>query len=115
MLIDPPFERGDEAQRIIDVAGQALSVRPDAVLAIWAPLKDLESFDALLRGVERLGAASVIAAEARLRPLVNPMKMNGCALLFLGAPFMEEPARAICAGALSVFGEDGASARVYRA
>jgi 23S rRNA (adenine2030-N6)-methyltransferase len=41
------------------------------------------------------------------------MKMNGCALVFLGAPDLEGPLAAICGWVAQTLGEDGA-ARVYK-
>ena len=46
--------------------------------------------------------------------LCRPMKMNGCALVFLGAPDdLEPPLAAICSWVAQALGENGAS-RVYR-
>lgn len=84
VLIDPPFEAADDYPRIVQTTAAVLARRNDASLAIWTPLKDLETFDALLRGLEPHGALTV--AEARLRPLTDPMKMNGCAMLFINPP-----------------------------
>lgn len=84
VLIDPPFEAADDYARISQTAAAVLHRRSDARLAIWTPLKDLETFDALLRALEPHAAVTV--AEARLRPLTDPMKMNGCAMLFVNPP-----------------------------
>jgi 23S rRNA (adenine2030-N6)-methyltransferase len=87
-LIDPPFEKADDYARIVETTHAILSLRIDARLLIWLPLKDLETFDSWLRAMERevsegdlLRPVEVIVAELRLRSLWNPMKMNGCALV----------------------------------
>lgn len=124
-LIDPPFERADDYSRIVETLHDILALRPDARALVWLPLKDLETFDAFLRHVERdlaerdvlddepPRAPDLIAAEIRLRPLINPMKMNGCALMAVNAPegFIAT-LTAICDDVAAVFGEPGASARV---
>lgn len=85
ILIDPPFERADDYSQIALTFDAVLQRRPEATLAAWLPLKDLETFDGFLRQIEPL-APDALVAECRLRPLDNPMKMNGCALVIAGAP-----------------------------
>lgn len=86
VLIDPPYERADDYRRVVQACAEALAVQPAAAFLIWAPLKDLETFDALLRSLEAEVSAPGLALEIRLRPLTDPMRMNGCALIALNAP-----------------------------
>jgi len=113
-IIDPPFERGDEYAQIIDGVGRALEADPRAVIAIWTPLKDLETFDSLLRGLEAIDPPSLLVAEARLRPLMDPMKMNGTAMLFVNAPELQADARAAAEWVVATCGERGGKAQVRR-
>lgn len=113
VLIDPPYERGDDYHRAADAAIAARRADPAAVVAIWTPLKDLETFDGFLRRLVPAGPALV--AEARLRPLTNPMKMNGCAMVVLGAsPAIEAAAHEICGWTAATLGGPGAKAEVWR-
>ena len=113
VLIDPPYERGDDYHRAADAAIAARRADPSAVVAIWTPLKDLETFDGLLRRL--VPAGSALVAEARLRPLTNPMKMNGCAMVVLGAsPGVEAAAHEICGWVAETLGDVGAKAEVWR-
>ena len=112
-LIDPPFERADDYLRTV-TALKALHARnPAAVALVWLPLKDLETLDAFLRDLEDAVTGRILIAEARVRPLTNPMKMNGCALALIGGPDMEAPISAICQWVAEALGEGG-GARVYR-
>ncbi len=120
-LIDPPFERADDYVRIVDCLHDVLALRPDARFLVWLPLKDLETWDAFLRHLERdltqgddlTRAPDILAAELRLRPLTNPMKMNGCALVTVNAPEgFAAQLEAICEDVVKVFGEPGGVARV---
>jgi 23S rRNA (adenine2030-N6)-methyltransferase len=86
VLVDPPFERGDDYQQAADLAKEVLRRKRNAVLAIWTPLKDLETFDAFVRRLEQGVDEPLLAAEVRLRALDNPMQLNGCALVFLNPP-----------------------------
>jgi 23S rRNA (adenine2030-N6)-methyltransferase len=113
-LIDPPFERGDDYDQVIAGVGRELVLDPNAIVAIWAPLKDLETFDALLRALEALRPISLIVAEARLRPFLNPMKMNGSAMILIGGPDLREDAEAICEWVVQAGGEAGGKALVRK-
>jgi 23S rRNA (adenine2030-N6)-methyltransferase len=115
VLIDPPFERSDDYAQTVATIGAVLARDPRAVIAVWTPLKDLETFDAFLRGVETV-TDDVLAAELRLRPLRDPMKMNGCAMVLVGAPTATEPAVVeVTQWLADHLGEAGASARIWRA
>jgi 23S rRNA (adenine2030-N6)-methyltransferase len=114
VLIDPPYERGDEADQIVEAAGRRLALEPHGCLLIWAPLKDLESFDGLLRRLEDLQPAALTASEARLRPWSDPMKMNGSAMIQIGGPDVSRQALQVCQWIAAACGEADAAARVRR-
>jgi 23S rRNA (adenine2030-N6)-methyltransferase len=46
----------------------------------------METFDGFLRRLDQAGIKRMLVAEARLRPLTDPMKMNGCAVVVLNPP-----------------------------
>ena len=114
ILIDPPFEREDDYRRIADSAGAVLAKDSHAVLAVWVPLKDLDTFDRFLTRLEPL-EAPVLIGECRLRPLSDPMKMNGCAMVIVNPPEgTEEGLKAICGWVAQHLGEARNEARVWR-
>ena len=113
LLIDPPFERADDYARIAEL----IAHRPDPArqpALIWTPLKDLETFDAFLTALEATGPASLVAAQARLRPLDDPMRMNGCAMVLVDAPDLDVEAQALCDWAAARLGGPGGLGRVER-
>ena len=111
VLIDPPFERPDDYVRAAETAMAAVKAASGATVAIWTPLKDMETFDGFLRRL----SGEVLVAEARLRPLTNPRKMNGCAMVMLNAsPAIEAAAKDVCAWVAETLGDDGARAEVWR-
>ena len=114
ILIDPPFEKSDDYRRIVTTLAGVAARNPQAVVLVWLPLKDLETFDAFLRDAEDTYAGPLLVAEARMRPLSDPMKMNGCALVLANAPHgFAEPLTAICEWTVSRLGDKG-QARVWR-
>ncbi len=115
VLIDPPFERPDDYLRAADTAAAIVRADPQATAAIWTPLKDLETFDGFLRRLTEGTKAPILAAEARLRPLTNPMKMNGCAMVVVNPPQgADEAATEICGWVAGTLGDEGAKAEVWR-
>jgi 23S rRNA (adenine2030-N6)-methyltransferase len=113
VLIDPPYEAGDDYDRVVETVERVLARMPDAVVAIWAPIKDLETLDFLLRRLEAIPDARGYVAQLRLRPLVNPMRMNGCAMIVLGAAETAAAALATTAQLVRLCGETGAQAVVH--
>jgi 23S rRNA (adenine2030-N6)-methyltransferase len=114
VLIDPPFERPDDYLRAADTGAAIVRADPRAMVVIWTPLKDMETFDGFLRRLDQAGVKRVLVAEARLRPLTNPMKMNGCAVVVLNPPAGAETAAAeVCGWVADRLGEAGARAEVW--
>ena len=113
ILIDPPFERADDYVRIVETLAAVRRRNRAAMALVWLPLKDLETFDGFLRDLEDAVEAPALVAETRMRPLTDPLKMNGCALVLLGAPGdMVAPLRAICGWTARTLGQGG-EIRVY--
>ena len=113
LLIDPPFERADDYARVADlVEGRPDPARQPAL--IWTPLKDLETFDAFLGQLEEARPASLVVAQVRLRPLIDPMRMNGCAMVLVDAPDLDAEAHAAGGWIAARLGEAGASFRLAR-
>ncbi len=113
LMIDPPFERADDYARTAEL----IAARPDPArqpALVWTPLKDLETFDAFLGALEGTGPASLVSAQARLRPLDDPMRMNGCAVVLVDAPDVTAEAQTVCDWLVAHLGAPGASGRVER-
>jgi 23S rRNA (adenine2030-N6)-methyltransferase len=115
VLIDPPFERPDDYIRAAETAGAIVKADPQAIVAIWTPLKDLETFDGFLRRLAAATSAATLVAEARLRPLTDPMKMNGCAMVVVNPPAGADVAASeICGWVAAVLGDPGGRGDVWR-
>ena len=111
VLIDPPFERPDDYLRAAETAMAVVKADRTATVAVWTPLKDMETFDGFLRRL----SGEVLVAEARLRPLTDPMKMNGCAMVVVNPPAgAEAAATEICGWVAGTLGDERASAEVWR-
>jgi 23S rRNA (adenine2030-N6)-methyltransferase len=109
VLIDPPYEASDDSAQAAGLTRRILAANRRAVIAIWAPIKDLMGFDSLAGRMEdAAGGRPVLIAEARLRPLTDPLRLNGAALLVINPPAgFEAPARDIVHWVVASAGEGG--------
>lgn len=116
ILIDPPYEAKDEPVRIAQAVRAALARNRGAVIALWAPLKDLAGFDALLARIEDAACgAPLIVIETRLRAPDDPLRLNGCAMIIVNPPpGLEGPAGVAAAWIAEALGEPSGHARLSR-
>ena len=118
VLIDPPFERGDEYPNIVEAVAADRRRGGAGAYAIWTPLKDLQTFDSFLGGVESIGFEAGLAVEARLQPLSDPLRMNGCAMVLLGSgaavDAVSEAAAEAAQWVVGALGGPGGEARLER-
>jgi 23S rRNA (adenine2030-N6)-methyltransferase len=110
LLVDPPFERPDDYDRVAALTARASG----AGALIWLPLKDLETYDAFMSRLEVQRPRSLVAAEVRLQPLHDPMRMNGCALVLLDLPDLDAEVGEVCAWVAGRCGGPRASSQVQR-
>lgn len=90
VLVDPPFEREGEFERM--AAGVALVAQRfrAAVQACWYPVKHrapVREFHAALRAS---GVRDILAAELWLREPTDPQRLNGCGVLVVNPPYRFE-------------------------
>lgn len=114
VLIDPPYEAADDPQHAAEAVGQVLGRNVRAVVAVWAPIKDLASFDALLASLEDAARGlPILLAETRLRPPDDPLRLNGCAMIVVNpTPDLEDRAREAAEWIAGAFGDRTGLGRV---
>ena len=113
LLVDPPYERADDYARVADLVARRPG-GPRQPALIWTPLKDLQTLDGFLLALEAGGSTSLVVAQARLRPLGDPLRMNGCVLAMVDMPDLMAEARQTCDWICAHLGEAGAGFRVER-
>jgi 23S rRNA (adenine2030-N6)-methyltransferase len=87
VLIDPPFERRDEYERIFDSLAGALRKWPSGVFMVWQPVKEPEIVESFCRAVagqapDCLRIDLQVEAPAHGRPLART------SLLIVNAPYV---------------------------
>ncbi len=114
VLIDPPYEAQDaEYPAIIAALRETLARWPQAVCAVWYPIKQRRSLQPFFRKAAALPAGSALLAELQVRPDDSPLRLNGSGMLLLNAPWQIDQAIAPALPALKQhLGEAGASTRL---
>ena len=117
VLIDPPYEAPDEAERLIAALRTGAERFASGVYAAWYPIKHRAPVRALHDAVRGAGLRDTVAAELWLREPTDPARLNGCGLLVRNAPYgFEAEAPALLAALLDRLGvrEFGEGAEVRR-
>ncbi len=114
VLIDPPYEAQDaEYPLIVAALRETLSRWPQAVCAVWYPIKQRRSLQPFFRKAASLPVASALVAELQVRPDDSPLRLNGSGMLLLNPPWQFEQALAQALPPLKAhLGEAGASTRL---
>ncbi len=101
VLIDPPFEAGDEFARVAESLDEALRRLPAATVAIWYPLTERSRSDTFLDELADYGPPPTCAIELTIAGPDSPQKMRGCGLIVVNPPWQLAPVLADLAADLA--------------
>jgi len=88
VLIDPPFEAQEDEFRIIESAlDKARAKWPTGVYAVWYPIKLRSPIQRFHRSLRDSGFRKVLNIELLLHPDNSALRLNGCGIAILNAPY----------------------------
>ncbi len=88
VLIDPPFEAQRDEFRAIEAAIKSAYARwPTGVYAVWYPIKQHQHVLPFQRWFARHGVKKTLMAELMLQPDDSPLRLNGCGMVIVNAPW----------------------------
>ncbi|HET9835956.1 MAG TPA: 23S rRNA (adenine(2030)-N(6))-methyltransferase RlmJ [Rhodanobacteraceae bacterium] len=88
VLVDPPFEAQVEEFRVIEAALQAAHARwPTGVYAVWYPIKRRAAIMPFQRWLGAREWHDVVMAELMVQPDDSPLRLNGCGIVIINAPW----------------------------
>lgn len=88
VLIDPPFEAQEQEFRIIEDALAAAHKRfANGVYAVWYPIKLRQSVLPFHRWLKESGMRKVLVAEICVHPDNSALRLNGCGMAIINAPY----------------------------
>lgn len=88
VLIDPPFEaQADEFQTIEAALRKAHARWPTSVYAVWYPIKRRATIMPFQRWLTARTFKNVLLAELQIRADDSPLRLNGCGIAIVNAPW----------------------------
>ena len=87
ILIDPPYEQADEAQRAVDMLAQGLRRFATGVFVLWYPVKADGLDKRVAEGVAALGIAGTLQVELRVREAFDAGGLAGSGLMIVNTPW----------------------------
>ncbi len=88
VLIDPPFEAQEQEFRVIEEALMAAHRRfANGVYAVWYPIKLRQSVQPFHRWLKDSGLRKVLVAEICVHPDNSALRLNGCGMAIVNAPY----------------------------
>jgi len=87
VLIDPPYEQGNEFQRLVPALESAVRKWPTGIFMAWYPIKHRRELRAFYRQLRDGGFGSVLLAELTIRPDDSRARLNGSGLVIISPPW----------------------------
>ena len=87
VLIDPPYEAVNEPMRAIAMLTQGLRRFAQGVFILWYPVKADQTAEIMAAEIRKLGVASTLRVELRVREAFAAGGLAGSGLLIVNAPW----------------------------
>ena len=88
ILIDPPFEEKGEFDRMLTALVKSYRIFPQAVFALWYPLKDDPGVTGFKRALYETAIPDIAFTEFRLRAPSEPPRLYGSGMVLVNPPFV---------------------------
>ena len=86
MLIDPPFEEGNELQRCTQALEETLARMRQAIVCIWYPVKDIAQLRSFYNSLQRGSAPKLLRIELYVDEPSDSSRLNGSGLIIATHP-----------------------------
>jgi 23S rRNA (adenine2030-N6)-methyltransferase len=88
ILIDPPYELKDEAERALRMLKHGVQRFATGVFMLWYPLKADAIADTIVTGAQKLGVMATLKVELRIRESFAAGGLAGSGMVILNTPWM---------------------------
>ncbi len=100
VLIDPPFEREDEIDRLWNGIASAYEKWSGGTYVMWYPIKNRAPLDAFLKRLRLSSMSKILRAELAVPPR-DPGRLGACGLIVINPPWTLEKELAVMLPALA--------------
>jgi 23S rRNA (adenine2030-N6)-methyltransferase len=90
VMLDPPFEQGDDYARLARGLAEAHRKWASGIFLLWYPIKGRPEPDRLAKSLKKLAIARILRAELTVAPLSDPSRLNGCGVILVTPPWSME-------------------------
>ena len=87
ILIDPPFEKTNEFQHLMEGLHQAFKRFAHGIYAIWYPIKDFKTIEQFHFDLKKTGFVNSLCLEMTLDVLPPDESLRGCGMTILNPPW----------------------------
>ena len=114
VLIDPPFEDGDDFPHLTQGLEIAHRKWATGIFLLWYPIKAREPPDGLARRLRRSGIGKILRAEVSIAPLEDSSRLSGCGLIVVNPPWtLEQELHVLLRGLVPILaGPDHGGSRI---
>ena len=88
ILVDPPFEDGNDFNRMLELVKNTNQRWRGATVALWYPVKKRSHTDDWLESIRLLRLPDVIAAELYIQAPHSARSLNGCGMVIVNPPYV---------------------------
>jgi 23S rRNA (adenine2030-N6)-methyltransferase len=87
MLIDPPFEAGDDLQNSVQALEESLARMRQAIVCLWYPIKEIGQLRRFYQQLEKSSAPKLLRVELYVNQPNDPSKLNGSGMVICNPPW----------------------------
>ncbi|MDS1134760.1 23S rRNA (adenine(2030)-N(6))-methyltransferase RlmJ [Nitratireductor indicus] len=108
VLIDPPFEKEGEFERIVAGLKKAYQRWPGGIYAVWYPIKDHKAVASFRRLLAESGIADIVDIRLELRPPSPEPRLDGTGMIVVNPPYvLEEEMSRLLPALAAILGDNG--------
>ncbi|MFC6489074.1 23S rRNA (adenine(2030)-N(6))-methyltransferase RlmJ [Nitratireductor sp. GCM10026969] len=88
VLVDPPFEKSGEFERLVDGLKRAYRRWPGGIYALWYPIKDRAAVAAFRQALKESGVPDILDISLEIRPPSPEPRLDGTGMLVVNPPYV---------------------------
>jgi 23S rRNA (adenine2030-N6)-methyltransferase len=111
VLVDPPFEKEGDFDRLVEGLQKACRRWPGGTYALWYPIKDRRAVDAFREALRDAGIPKMLDIVFEIRRPSSPPRFDGTGMIVVNPPYVLENEMSVILPALhKVMAEDRSAA-----